>query len=330
MIKVSVIVPIYNVEQYLVKCIESLLIQSLKDIEIILVDDGATDNSPNICDEYALKDNRVKVIHKQNGGLSDARNIGIEIAQGEYIAFLDSDDWVESNFYEYLYNLIEKEHADIAQCDYVKVYSDEATIDFKETIKESVHTGIEALYLLHSEEYVKTLVVWNKLYKRELFKNIRFPKGKVHEDEFTTYKVLHQASKVVNSNLPMVYYRQREGSIMAQEFNEKRLHVLDAWKEQRSYFEKHGLDELVQRTDCRLCNALKEIYMQTNISKLVNKEEILKQLKKDIRKDYNRYLKNSYITNRGKIGLTIFLLNRQVFCKIYSVYTGKVLEIVKI
>lgn len=321
--KVSIIVPIYNVEQYLAKCIESLLVQSLKDIEIILVDDGAIDKSPDICNEYALKDNRIRVIHKQNGGLSDARNVGIEVAQGEYIAFLDSDDWIEPRCYEFLYNHAIKQDADIAQCDYIEAYTEEVKIQLPNIIKESTYTSVEALKLFYGEEYVKTVVVWNKIYRRKLFEHIRFPKGKIHEDEFTTYKVIHKANKLVSSNVPMVYYRQREGSIMAQGFNEKRLYVLEAWKEKRDYFKQYALNELVQRTECNLCGTLKSFYVQTKHSNLSNKKEILKGLKRDMRRDYITFIKNPYITNRGKITLTICLINGQVFCKMYSVYTDK-------
>lgn len=323
MTKVSIIVPVYNVEKYLTKCIESLLLQSLKDIEIILVDDGATDKSPDICDAYELKDNRIKVIHKTNGGLSDARNVGIEVAQGEYIAFLDSDDWVEPNMYQYLYELIQKNNADIAQCSYIKAYEEEVEIEFAEDIKESVYTGVEALELLYGQEYIKTVVVWNKLYHKKLFKHIRYPKGKVHEDEFTTYKVIHKAGKFVNSNIPMVYYRQREDSIMAQGFNEKRIYILEAWREEKDYFEQHELNDLVLKTECKLCGILKSFYVQAQKSNLINKKEVLRYLKKDMRKNYIRYIRNSYITSRGKITLTLCLLNGKVFTNIYDKYAEK-------
>lgn len=320
MSKVSIIVPIYNVEQYLPKCIESLLEQTLQEIEIILVDDGATDRSSEICDIYALKDHRIKVIHKINGGLSDARNVGIEVAQGEYITFLDSDDWVEPNLYEYLYSLAKKEDADIAQCDYIEVYAEDIQIDFRQHIKETIHTGAEALGLLFGEEYVKTVVVWNKLYRRILFEEIRFPKGKVHEDEFTTYKVIHKANKLVNSNIPMVYYRQREGSIMAEGFNEKRLHVIEAWEEKYLYLKQEGLEELALRTEANLCSTLKRLYVQTKRSNLINKNKILKDLRNEMKTKYIRFIKNPYITDRGKITLTICLLNGQVFFKLYGTY----------
>ncbi|MBC8578959.1 glycosyltransferase family 2 protein [Zhenhengia yiwuensis] len=320
--KVSIIVPIYNVQQYLAKCIDSLLEQTLQEIEIILVDDGATDKSPEICDTYDLKDHRIKVIHKTNGGLSDARNMGIEVAQGEYIAFLDSDDWVEPNFYEYLYSLAKKEDADIAQCDYIEVYAEDIQIDFRQHIKETIHTGAEALGLLFGKEYVKTVVVWNKLYRRNLFDEIRFPKGKVHEDEFTTYKIIHKANKLVNSNLPMVYYRQREGSIMAEGFNERRLHVLEAWKEKYEYLKQEGLEELALRTEANLCSTLKGFYVQTQKSSLINKNKILEDLRSEMKRKYIKFIKNPYITDRGKITLTICLLNGYVFCKLYTAYTN--------
>lgn len=323
MAKISIIVPVYNVEQYLEKCIESILNQTLEDIEIILIDDGATDNSSQMCDDYALRDNRIKVIHKTNGGLSDARNAGLEIATGKYIAFLDSDDWVESNTYEYLYSIIQRENADIVQCDYIEAYNEDTKITFNGNIRECVYTGIEALQLLSCEGWVKTVVVWNKLYRKEVFDPIRFPKGKVHEDEFTTYKVLHKANKVINSNLPLIYYRQREGSIMNEEFNEKRLHKLEAWKEKRDYFEQHNLKDLAQQTEYMMCGCLKDFYLKTQTSELVNKQQILKQLKNNMKKDYIKYIKNPCITNRGKISLTICLLNRKVFLKMYGSYTDK-------
>lgn len=316
--KISVIVPVYNVAQYLPQCIESLLGQTLEDIEVILVDDGSQDKSSQICDSYAQKDERIKVRHKINGGLSDARNAGLEIAQGEYIAFLDSDDWVEKNVYEYLYNLIQKEDADIVQCDYIKAFSEDAKIDFSSAVTESICTNIEALCLLYGEEYVKTVVVWNKLYKRAVFDNIRFPKGKIHEDEFTTYKLLHHANKVVNSNYPLIYYRQREGSIMSQAFSEKRLHILEAYNESMEYFNRYNLDKLVQLAECRLCGQLRYLYVQVQKSQFNNKKKVLKQLKKSMRGRYIRFIINPFIRQKGKVALTLCLLNGAAFCKIQS------------
>lgn len=322
--KVSIIVPVYNVEQYLPKCIESLVSQTLQEIEIILVDDGSTDKSVEICDIYALQDSRIKVIHKQNGGLSDARNIGIEVAKGDYIAFLDSDDWVETSMYEYLYELAEKENAYIVQCDYIKTYDETEEIDFKECIQETIHTNIDALNLLFGKEHVKTIVVWNKLYHNSLFKDNKFPKGKVHEDEFLTYKLIYKTNKLINSNRPLLYYRQRNGSIMMQGFNEKRLHIVEALEERKAYFKMKGLKEASLKTESNLCGILKLLYVQASESKLDNKRFILKKLKQYIARNYIKFLMNPYITYRGKISLSICMLNNKRFCKMYKSYSKNI------
>lgn len=320
MCKLSIIVPVYNVEQYLTKCIESLLAQTLKEIEIILVDDGSTDKSSKICDQYALKDERIKVIHKTNGGLSEARNKGIEAAKGEYLGFLDSDDWVETNFYQYLYKLIQNTRADIAQCDFVYAYDESIKIEFNNIVKENVYTGIEALGLLYGSECVRTVVVWNKIYRRELFKNIRYPKGKLYEDEFTTYKLIYQAKKVVDSNVSMVYYRQRKDSIMGKGFREERLQVLEAFKQRGKYFEQHGLNELVKKNERNLNISLKRFYLATQRSKLINKKKILRSLKLEIVTYYIRFMKNPYITNIERITLTMCILNGRIFSWLYNRY----------
>lgn len=230
---ISIIVPIYNVEKYLNKCIDSIINQTYKNIEIILINDGSEDNSGKICDKYAKEDSRIKVIHKKNGGLSDARNVGIDASQGDYIAFIDSDDWVDLYMIERLYNLIIQHKADIVQGDYIEVYDEDNIL--KNITKEEInfYNSNQMLEYLYGEKYVKTVVVWNKLYKKELFDQIRFPKGRLHEDEFTTYKVIHRANTIIDSNLPVYYYRQRESSIMNSDFNIKRFDILDACIEQK-------------------------------------------------------------------------------------------------
>lgn len=320
MVKISIIIPIYNVEQYLKKCLESILAQTLDDIEVILVNDGSTDKSLDICNQYKLKDPRIKVIDKKNGGLSDARNKGIQIAEGEYIAFLDSDDWVEPNFYKYLWELAQKEKADIAQCDYIEAYHDETIISFKTPIKECTYTGTESLHLLYGNEYVRTVIACSKIYKRSLFEEIQFPIGKIHEDEFTTYKLLHKAGRVTDSNIKMYYYRQRENSITNEGFNEKRLHALEALKERIEYFNQYSLNELSQKTESRLCGMLKEFYIKAYKTDIVNKDKILKSIINDMRKYYIRFIKNPYITSRGKTTTTLCILNGRIFYKFYNKY----------
>ena len=225
MSKISIIVPIYNVEKYLEKSVNSILNQTYKNLEIILVDDGATDNSGKIADELAKTDSRIKVIHKENGGLSSARNEGMKYVTGDYIAFLDSADCIIPDFYEYLYNMIEKYNADIAQGCFLRIQDefidDVNNIINKENskieINEKVLTNKEALKILYGvkeEPYIQEVVVWNKLYKKEVLKNISFPIGKLHEDEFTTHKIFFNSKKIVISNKYIHGYMQTKNSIM--------------------------------------------------------------------------------------------------------------------
>jgi len=204
--KVSVIVPVFNVEEYLSKCLDSIINQSYYNLEIILIDDGSTDLSSFICDEYCSLDSRVVVVHKTNGGLSDARNTGINLATGEFFCFIDSDDYIDVNMIEELINLLSFHDADIAVCDFLEVSPnmDISKISLNnETIE--IISNIEELENLFSKNYLQTVVSWNKLYKKELFNNIRFPVGKLHEDEFTTYKIIFQAKKIVHTKKKCIF-----------------------------------------------------------------------------------------------------------------------------
>lgn len=247
---ISVVIPIYQVEKYLPTCINSILNQTYSNLEIILVDDGSPDNCPAICDEFALKDSRIKVIHQKNGGLSSARNTGIEIAQGEYIGFIDSDDFIAPNFYEYLLNNALTHHADISECGFIKVAEDNMnsfTFPPIDNAIVSVTNNIGALERLFSEDfntYVNTVVVWNKLYKRSLFQSIRYPLNKISEDEFTTYKLLYGVHQFVTSSALLHAYVQRSSSIMGKTFSSKRFDLFDAYEEAISFFDKFSLFDI--------------------------------------------------------------------------------------
>ena len=207
---ISVIVPVYGVEAYLNQCIDSILAQTHKNLEIILVDDGSPDRCPTICDEYARKDSRVRVIHKKNGGLSDARNAGLEIATGEYIGFVDSDDWIMSDMFEYLLKGILGYEAEISYCGFVNVRKD--WIDYQAMQMDVVYTTEMALNELFFDRLGN--YAWNKLYKAELWKFIRFPIGRNFEDILTMYKIFEQAARITVLKEPKYYYHIRQGSIM--------------------------------------------------------------------------------------------------------------------
>ena len=241
---ISIIVPIYNVEKYLEKCLRSIINQTYKNIEIILVDDGSPDKCGIICDEYSHKDHRINVIHKRNGGLSDARNAGIEVSKGDYILFVDSDDYINLRMVELLYESIKKHSADIAVCRYKSILDNEV-VDISEVDDSSESFIIEESEYLNNKEYysdrrVEFIVAWNKLYARKLFKEIRYPKGKIHEDEFTTYKLLYYAEKIVYVPQELYYYVQRSNSIMSVGISKSRLLGLDALDQRMDFYEKNN------------------------------------------------------------------------------------------
>jgi glycosyltransferase involved in cell wall biosynthesis len=213
--KISIIIPVYNVEEYLNRCLDSVINQTYKNLEIILVDDGSTDNSGEICDEYAAKDRRIIVVHKVNGGLSDARNMGIRTSTGNFIGFVDSDDYIDKNMYEILFNAIITKNADIAECGFCKVW-DNQTITKEDssiiTLSIQEFDTICALKeLILSRRFKRT--VWNKIYKKELLKDINFPLNRINEDEFWTYKVFSRAKIIINIKNVMYFYSQRNNSI---------------------------------------------------------------------------------------------------------------------
>lgn len=241
---VSIVIPIYKVEEYINRCVDSIIRQTYKNLEIILVDDGSPDKCGSICDDYSVYDDRIKVIHKNNGGLSDARNAGIDIAQGNYITFVDSDDWVNENYIDTLYNLITKADAEIAACNFQKT-SDENNVNEFNFVEEYQYSNIQALEEMMGQLYVQMVVAWGKLYKRSLFNDVRFPVGRVHEDEFTTYKLIYKANKIVYTPAQLLYYWQRNDSITGSEINHKNLY--DAFKalEERAIFLYNvGLEKL--------------------------------------------------------------------------------------
>lgn len=222
---VSVIIPVYNVEKYLRDCVDSVLSQTYKNIEIILVDDGSPDNCPSICDEYATKDSRVRVIHKENGGLSDARNVGIDIANGEWLCFVDSDDVVNVEYVNVLLSAAIQNDCDIAICGYKRFSADEE-INIKNSFsntKTRIISPVEAFKNQYISDVTRYVVAWNKIYKKKLFSiDIRYPKGRLHEDDFTTYKLFFRANKIADLSAVLNFYRTRNESITAK-YSTKRI-----------------------------------------------------------------------------------------------------------
>ena len=209
---ISIIIPVYKVEKYLEKCIESVLQQTYTNLQIILVDDGSPDNCGKICDEYAKKDSRIEVIHKVNGGLSDARNVGISKARGRYIGFVDSDDYIKKDMYEILLNLLKEYDADVSICNlYDVIYGKEYIRNKENGIQE--YSRLDILKEVLLDKNIQSYA-WNKLYKKELFDEIKYPIGKKYEDIGTTFYILEKCNKIVVTSEPEYYYLKRADSLV--------------------------------------------------------------------------------------------------------------------
>lgn len=217
---ISVIVPVYNVEKYLSQCIESLINQTYANLEILLIDDGSTDKSGKLCDKYAKKDNRITVIHKKNGGSASAKNEGLNCAKGEYLAFVDSDDFVEIDAYQYMVSQLEKEKADIIQCSFRDVFVNE---QIDRIINESERSFDSSEYLRQYTMDWTCGLLWDKLYKRNLFKDIRFEEGHIIDDEFFTYQGVMNAKKIIRSYKIVYNYRKRKSSVMMLETSRQKI-----------------------------------------------------------------------------------------------------------
>ena len=235
---ISIITPVYNVEQYLRQCIESIIVQDFQDWELILVDDGSTDKSGAICDEYALIEGRIRVLHKENTGQADSRNVALRLAKADLIGFVDSDDWIESDMYSVLYHTLIKNQADIAICGYFQDYKNvsEASCATGELV---VYNQDEALNLILEDKVIKSFL-WDKLFRREVITDL-LPKSYYYEDYATLFKWFINANRIVFCQKPEYHYRQRKGSTDHDADPRKKYHFFVAEQERYNYLQKHHL-----------------------------------------------------------------------------------------
>lgn len=313
---ISIVVPIYNVDKYLNKCIDSIINQTYKNIEIILVDDGSTDSSGKICDEYLKIDSRICVIHKKNGGLSDARNYGIEKAQGIYIGFIDSDDFINENMFELLYNNIIENNADISICGrYINYEDGREIIQHKNLIKFAMDKK-EGLIKLNSFSYFD-MSACDKLYKRELFDNIRFPFGKKCEDYYTMYKLFDKSDTIFYDSTPMYHYYQREGSISRNKIMDTA--YIEASRSQIEYFKENQPDLLyIAYTAYAFANISHfNRFIKYNINYDKN---VALELKSEVKKNLKYVLKNQYISKIKKIQAIVFSNSIHVYVIIKKIF----------
>ncbi len=299
----SIIVPVYKVEVYLENCINSILNQSYADFELILIDDGSPDQCGAICDLYAQTDERIKVIHKENGGASSARNAGIDIAQGLYIGFVDGDDYIEKNMYELLLNNLKSYDADISECKLLRV-NDFTTKANQKSEQIKVFNNIEVLHNLYNENYTNTVVIVNKIYKKSLFDEIRFPVGKIHEDDFTTHKLLYKAHKIVNTDAALYYYYQSSNSVMRKQFNLKRLDALEAFEQRKTFCKQENLTELYNKACESYGNLLIAYYFNVQ-NEIIDSDDTLKSMKRDFSKYLTEMIEENNLSTKT---LTRFVL----------------------
>lgn len=324
---ISIVIPVYKVELYLEKCIESIINQTYKNLEIIIVDDGSPDNCPQICDEYSKKDKRIKVIHKENGGLSDARNAGIDIATGKYIAFVDSDDYVSDDYVEYMYRLIKKYKTQIATCETEVVNAEKNKLIKPSKFEENIEV-FSKRDLFYNILFAKKVDVsaYSKLYETALFKDIRYPKGVVYEDTATTYKLIEKCNKIVTGNKKCYYYCLRYGSISKMDgFNPNEYDYIKNTNEMLEYLQKNypDLQEGIDRFD---------LYANFRILRLLlftkprNKEMEQKVFKK-IKEKRMKVLKYKDTPRRDKIAIILSFFGIpaiKISWKIYRKVTNRI------
>lgn len=314
---ISVIVPVYRVEVYLERCVKSILSQTYKNLEVILVDDGSPDQCPAICDACAEKDARVKVIHQENKGLSGARNAGIDAASGEYLAFVDSDDYVSPHFIEELYQLLQDTGCAIGQCRFSYVKGDGLVEEGDSAF--CIYRGESLMEQLYGPEEKATcfVVAWNKLYRAELFKEtgIRYPEGRIHEDEATTYRLFHEAKKLVFLDRALYGYYTENGGSITSVFSAKRLQWLTAHEERIAFFKKNGYEKLLPAAYRKLCDACITFYFRCT-EQVKDAEE----LKKELRKRLETYRANgaawiAALPLKTRMGYELFSMSPGLYAK---------------
>ena len=305
---ITVIVPVYNVEKYLDRCMESILAQTYTKLEIILVDDGAADSSGAICDSYAQKDERVQVIHKENGGLSSARNAALDIAQGEYIGFVDSDDYISVDMFEKLYQACVQYESEIAICCHYTERGDRLLIE-EPIVDESIqYTGVEALELLIRDQGIRNYA-WDKLYKASLFQSIRYPDGRNYEDIATTYLLFYRAKRICSIPRYLYYYQIREGSISSHVEDTKWLEncyqIIVSQTERYHFMKEHKEERLADLCLAQLVPYLYEyIRLGLRLHTSLHRTEVLTLLNKE----WENIQNNSFLSAKDR--------------RLYKIYTA--------
>ena len=297
--QISVIVPVYKVEKYIHKCVDSILAQTFTDFELWLVDDGSPDHCGAICDEYAQIDARVKVIHKKNGGLSDARNTALDVMNGKYIFFVDSDDWISEDALEIMYSALGRTGAKVATGNIVSVREDGT--------EQALYSPVQDETVLIGEEMLTTLLrpnACNRLYNAEMFQNLRYPVGRLYEDVFTYHKILAQIDKMVLVGKNTYYYLIRSGSIMNSEYSIKFTDIVDAVYDRAKWLDSIGQQKLADETRLFVYSQVAVAF--AHLDKNNNQHlERLKEVKAVYDECYNIIIRAEHISWKQKVRMAI-------------------------
>lgn len=311
----SIIVPVYNVNKYLDKCIQSILSSTYNDIELLLIDDGSTDNSLAICKKWAQTDNRIKVIHQDNSGAGAARNKGLEIAQGDFITFIDSDDYIDKNMYFELIKHFDDD-VDIVECDYVLTYDNCAYFEQNNDLVE--HFSMKQAMKLHIEDKMFKQLIWNKVYRKSILKNVFFPLGKKIDDEYWTYKAIGNSKNLVHVYKEYYAYRQQNQSVMHSLKMNNRLEAIDSKICRHNYI----LSYVPELKNTSLINLWQSCLYQEQVCFLSN--QITKEIKDYFKRVLLEYPLDLSIVKNKKLKLWLFLYMK------FNVLTCKVRNLIKI
>lgn len=305
---VSVIIPVYNVEAYLRECIDSVIGQTYTNLEILLIDDGSPDGCGAICDEYALADPRIKVIHQQNGGLSAARNTGLDHACGEFICVIDSDDFIDANMIEILSDRLIRDNADLVICDIALCHNRSDIWSCDSPLTDRTFTLEEFVEEYQAWQYI---VAWNKLYRRSLFRELRYPAGYIHEDNATIHRILGECRTIATVPERLYFYRQRKGSITNSNLSIKHSDALTAFADQICYAYGNGWNKMADKTASDYVNKFFELYFRFP----KNQENTLyfHRMDASLRKALPCLLRSSRVSLRHKVYLSIIRVSPGLF-----------------
>lgn len=297
---------VYNVEKYIAQCIESIINQSFNNLEIILVNDGSTDASGEICESYAEYDSRIKVIHQKNGGLSAARNTGILNSQSDYITFIDGDDYIHRQYVEHLFRALQQECADIACAGYWTVSDSGKKQKEHYSSKRVILLGREQLRALLCDNLV-SVTTWGKIYKKTLFEKIKFPQGKLHEDVFTTHLLLAKSNKCVVINEALYYYRQRNNSIVTQSFKLEHLDSVVGAKERADFIADYSPD-LIQSANAKVAWAASSVFQKMCNSNTWD-TNVVQYLHNIAKETWYPFCKDAHVKLSSKLFLTLLVVS---------------------